>query len=145
MSTAMAQNEQGIISYSDLYQVVQQIVQQQFEQRNKERELDLIERIVRLEEGQKDLKVQMDLRFQQVDKRFEDLLHSQDKRFEQVDKRFEQVDKRFDQIDKRFEQADKRIEDLIHSMNRRFQTHEWIMGFGFLLISSLVTIYQFLG
>lgn len=145
MSTAMAQNEQGIISYSDLYQVVQQIVQQQFEQRNKERELDLIERIVRLEEGQKDLAQQMNLRFQQVDKRFEDLMHYQDKHFEQVDKRFEQIDRRFEQVDKRFEQSDKRIEDLINSMNRRFKTHEWIMGFGFLLVSTLVTIYQFLG
>ncbi len=30
-------------------------------------------------------------------------------RFEQVDKRFEQVDKRFEQVDKRFEQNDRRL------------------------------------
>ncbi|MFN3396775.1 MAG: hypothetical protein ACK4Z9_08310 [Thermodesulfovibrionales bacterium] len=31
-------------------------------------------------------------------------------RFEQMDKRFEQMDKRFEQMDKRFEQMDKRFE-----------------------------------
>lgn len=42
-----------------------------------------------------------------------DLRTDMDKRFEQVDKRFEQVDKRFEQVDRRFEQVDKRF-DLMH-------------------------------
>jgi chromosome segregation ATPase len=61
-----------------------------------------------LKDGQKDLKREMDRRFEQVDKRFEQV----DKRFEQIDKRFEQIDKRFEQIDKRFEQVDKRFEQI---------------------------------
>jgi TolA-binding protein len=44
------------------------------------------------------------------------LREDMDKRFEQVDKRFEQVDKRFEQMQietaKRFEQVDKRFEQL---------------------------------
>ncbi len=49
---------------------------------------------------------QVDKRLEQVDKRLEQF----DKRLDQFDKRFEQVDKRFEQVDKRFEQADKRFE-----------------------------------
>ena len=90
-----------------------------------ERDLELRERAVRVEE---ELKAQRDLmnqgfenlrqlmagQFEQVDKRFELV----DRRFEQVDKRFELVDRRFDQVDKRFEQVDKRISDLNQHMNR---------------------------
>jgi len=47
----------------------------------------------------KQLRIDMNKRFEEVDKRFEQV----DKRLEQVDKRFEQVDKRFEQIDKRFD------------------------------------------
>ena len=50
------------------------------------------------------LREDMDKRFEQVDKRFEQMQQETAKRFEQVDKRFEQVDKRFEQVDKRFEQ-----------------------------------------
>ena len=56
-------------------------------------------------------------RFTQVDKRFEQV----DKRFEQVDKRFEQVDKRFEQVDKRFEQVDKRFDEFRKDMKERFE------------------------
>ena len=46
----------------------------------------------------KQLRIDMDKRFEQVDKRFELMQSNIDKRFEQVDKRFEQVDKRFDTV-----------------------------------------------
>ncbi|NGZ07254.1 MAG: hypothetical protein G8237_12955 [Magnetococcales bacterium] len=87
---------------------------------------EILERIVRVEEGLKHQRELMQQGFElinsqllqhkemtlqwmdQVNKRFEQV----DKRFEQVDKRFEQVDKRFEQIDKRFEQIDKRFEQI---------------------------------
>jgi len=47
----------------------------------------------------KQLRIDMNKRFEQVDKRFEQV----DKRFEQIDKRFEQVDRRFEQVEKRFD------------------------------------------
>ncbi|MCX7084093.1 MAG: hypothetical protein NTY69_00990 [Methylococcales bacterium] len=56
------------------------------------------------------LREDMDKRFEQVVIRFEQVKHQFEKRFEQVDKRFEQVDKRFDQVDKRFEQIVSRID-----------------------------------
>jgi len=49
----------------------------------------------------KQLREDMNKKFEQVDKRFE-----------QVDKRFEQVDKRFEQVDKHFEQVEKRLDFL---------------------------------
>jgi uncharacterized protein (DUF1800 family) len=66
------------------------------------------------------LREDMDKRFEQVDKRFEQAQVETAKRFEQVDKRFEQAQvetaKRFEQVDKRFEQAQvetaKRFEQL---------------------------------
>ena len=103
-------------------------------------EIELRERMVRVEEELKhqrelmregfaqmerrhqELRADMLARFAQVDKRFEQV----DKRFEQVDKRFEQVDKRFEQVDKRFEQVDKRFDDMLRRSDRHFL---WLIGF----------------
>jgi Tfp pilus assembly protein PilN len=65
-----------------------------------ERSFDLLQsQIGDLRDGQKDLKQEMDRRFEQVDKRFEQV----DKRFEQVDKRFEQIDVKLDTIIERLD------------------------------------------
>ncbi len=84
-------------------------------------ELEIRERILRVEEGLKHQRKlmqegfkRMDQRFEQMEKRFEQI----DKRFEQVDKRLEQVDKRFEQMDKRFEQIDKRFEAMTARLDR---------------------------
>jgi len=91
-------------------------------------ELEIRERIVRVEEELKNQREiilegfkQSDKRFEQVDKRFESVQHNIDKRFEQVDKHFEQVDKRFEQVDKRFEQVDKRFESMQSTINNGFK------------------------
>ena len=69
-------------------------------------EIELRERMVRVEEELKNQRELMKQGFDLMEKRFEQV----DKRFEQVDKRFEQVDKRFEQMDKRFESLTKRID-----------------------------------
>ena len=51
----------------------------------------------------------------------EELRHQRDillKFMEQVDRRFEQVEKRFEQVDRRFEQMDKRFESLTRRIDR---------------------------
>ena len=75
-------------------------------QANVRYELELRERIVRVEEELKHQRELMLAGFKQMEKRFEQV----DKRFEQVDKRFEQIEKRFEQIDKRFEIMTARID-----------------------------------
>lgn len=83
---------------------------------DRDREINLIERIVRVEEELKAQRELMQQGFAQMDKRFEDLIHYMDKRFEQVDKRFAAIDQRFEDLihymDKRFEQVDKRIDQV---------------------------------
>ena len=86
----------------------------------------------------------VDRRFDAVDERFEGV----DKRFEGVDKRFDAVDKRFDAVDKRFDAVDVRFaESRAHSdkrfedMNARFTTLTWMIGVGFVVITSLTTVF----
>jgi hypothetical protein len=58
-------------------------------------EIELRERMVRVEEELKHQRELMRQGFEQMDKRFEAMQSNMDKRFEQVEKRFEQIDKRF--------------------------------------------------
>lgn len=54
-------------------------------------------------ESIRDLRREIDQRFQQVDQHFQQV----DQRFQQVDQRFQQVDRRFDAIDRRFDRVDR--------------------------------------
>ena len=154
------------LAQEDLEQI-QQLIQQSICARpevinaNVRYELEIRERIVRVEEELKhqrelmlqgfemsskrseELRADMNKRFEQVDKRFEQV----DKRFEQVDKhfeeirtdmnkRFEQVDKRFEQMDKRFEQIDKHL-TVITSRMDRFMF--WSLG---LTVSAVIAIVK---
>ncbi|KPA16482.1 hypothetical protein MHK_003306 [Candidatus Magnetomorum sp. HK-1] len=70
----------------------------------------------------RDMKSDMDRRFNENRSDMLDRFAQVDKRFEQVDKRFEQVDKRFetshnDMVD-RFKQVDKRLEQIILSIEK---------------------------
>lgn len=85
---------------------------------------EIVERLSRLEEGQKRLESRIDDLRSEMISRFDAV----DKRFESVDKRFESVDKRFDAVDKRFDAIDKRFDDLRADMNSRFDLITWIFG-----------------
>ena len=70
-------------------------------------EIELRERMVRVEEA---LKHQGEL--------IQQLIQQMDKRFEQVDLRFEMMEKRFEQVDKRFEEFQRQMTgDLSRSTN----------------------------
>ena len=105
----------------------------------------LLERMVRVEEELKAQRQLMDERFGFMERRFEAV----DKRFEAVDKHFDAVDKRFDAVDKRFEEnlehTNVRFADLTAQMNARFTTLTWMIGVGFVVITSLTTLYALLG
>ena len=73
-------------------------------------EIELRERMIRVEEELKHQRELMQQGFVMMDKRFEELQHQMDKRFEAVDKRFEAVDKRFEAMDKRFEEITRRLD-----------------------------------
>ena len=104
----------------------------------------LMERMVRVEE---ELKAQRELllahmeasdrRFEDIDRRFEDT----NKRFDDVNKRFDDVSKRFDDVNRRFEDVNRRFDD----NTRRHSTTQWFVGAGFLVVTTLIFLYQFLG
>ncbi|MCF7979854.1 hypothetical protein U5801_25850 [Lamprobacter modestohalophilus] len=73
-------------------------------------EIELRERMVRVEE---ELKTQREL----MREGFNTMRTEMNLRFEQVDKRFEQVDKRFEQVDKRFESVQQDIRGLQQRMD----------------------------
>ncbi len=70
-------------------------------------EIELRERMVRVEEELRHQRELMREGFAQMEKRFE-----------QVEKRFEQVDKRFEQVDQRFESVQQDIRELQRRMDR---------------------------
>ena len=105
---------------------------------------ELMERMIRVEE---ELKSQRELllthvqvserRFDDVNRRFEDV----NKRFEDVNERFDDVNKRFDDVNKRFDDVGKRFDD----NSRRHTATQWAVGVGFVVLTTLITLYQFLG
>ena len=103
-------------------------------------EIELRERMVRVEEELKHqrelmllLQQQMRESFERVDQRFEAMQINMDKRFEDVNKRFEAIqssmDKRFEQVDKRFEAMqigmDKRFDEMLKRHDQQFL---WLFG-----------------
>ncbi len=89
-------------------------------------EIELIERIVRVEEELKSQRELMLMGFEQTNKRFEEMQKNMDKRFEQVDKRFEQVDKRFEDV------------------NSKFTMMFAFMTLGFTILATMMTVFKFL-
>jgi ABC-type phosphate transport system auxiliary subunit len=84
-------------------------------------EIELRERMVRVEEELKHQRELMREGFNQIDRRLELMQANMDRRFElmqdEMDKRFDQVDKRFEQVDKRFESVQQDIRALQQRMD----------------------------
>ena len=78
-------------------------------------EIELRERMIRVEEELKHQRELMQQGFAMMDKRFEEMQHQIDKRFDAVDKRFEEMQQ---QMDKRFEAVDKRFEEITSRLDR---------------------------
>ena len=91
-----------------------------------------------------DLRSEIQAFREDADRRFEAV----ERRFEEVERRFEAVDKRFEEVredmNRRFEAVDRRFEEVREDMNRRFASTQWLIGIGFTLLVSLMSVYQFL-
>ena len=85
--------------------------------------IEIIERIVRVEEGLKAQGERIEMLIHQMDKRFEEMAHQMDRRFEEM---AHQMDRRFEQVDK------------------RFNLLQWLIGLGVTLIVALMSIYEFI-
>ena len=58
-----------------------------------------------------------------------------------MNKRFEYL---IGYLDRRFEAVDTRFEDLIESTDKRFNTLTWMIGVGFVVVTSLTTVFALL-
>ena len=84
----------------------------------------LLERMVRVEEGTKNIQKEMTLLREDMEKRFQMQKEYMDKRFEAADKRFDRMDKRIDSLS---------------------STIRWLAGVGFAYISILMTVLKIFG
>ena len=66
----------------------------------------------------RELRTEMNQRFEQVDQRFDEVRTEMNQRFEQVDQRFDEVRTEMNQC---FEQADQRFDEVRTEMNQRFE------------------------
>ena len=103
-----------------------------------DRRMDLLERVIRLEEGQHRIEDNMDTRFDstqtQINVRFDNV----NSRFDDVNNRLNDMNKRFEDMNKRFGDMNKRFEDI----NKRFNMFFWIVTSGFTLLSLLIVLLK---
>ncbi|MFP4180809.1 MAG: hypothetical protein ACLFSA_12215, partial [Spirochaetaceae bacterium] len=132
------------------------------------RELDILERVVRVEDELKNLREvmeerfeaqqkQIDQRFNHVEKRFDAMQTQMNERFDamqtQMNERFEaqqkQIDERFEaqqkQIDRRFEAVQTQLDTRFDAMDKRFSFNQRILGIGFTAIALLIVVLNYLG
>ncbi len=137
------------------------------------KELALIERIVRVEEELKNLRLfeaqrheklysemntrfealqrEMDLRFEALQKemntRFEALQKEMNTRFEalqkEMDTRFEAMHTRFEAMNARFEALQKEIHVRFEALEKRFSFNQWLTVAGFSFIALLISVLSF--
>ena len=65
-------------------------------------------------------------------------------RLVRLEERFEHVDDRFERMDDRFVAMDKRFDDLIHYMDKRFGTLQWMVLVGLAVagvVATLLTVF----
>ena len=96
--------------------------------------LNIVDRLARLEEGQKAIIIEMRTRFESTEKRFEAI----NKRFEAIDKRFESIIR---EMNHRFESVDKRIDQLANQINHLANQVNQIGNYIIALIGMIITIF----
>ena len=111
--------------------------------------VQIVERLTRLESailsGQElmrsEFRAQRELmgqRFDSVDRRFESVQKQMDERFTAV---LREIEVRSAASDKRFEDMNKRFDD----MQANFARTQWLIGIGFVVLGSLVSVLHLLG
>ncbi len=95
---------------------------------------EIVERLTRLEEGQKALNKRIDGLDKSLNERINDLDKKLNKRIDDLDKK---LNGRIDGVNKRIDDVNRRIDDLRAEMNGRFDTLQWMFGV-FITISLVI-------
>ena len=111
---------------------------------NESKRLELLERVVRIEEGQRNILARLDSMREETNQRFESMQKETNQRFESMQK---ETNQRFESMQK---ETNQRFDDLIHyvdkrfeQVERRFRFQQWLIGGGFALLALLMTLYTF--
>jgi uncharacterized protein (UPF0335 family) len=102
---------------------------------------EIVERLTRLEEGQKALNKRFDDLRAEMNGRSDDLRAEMNGRFQAMDKRFDdlhaEMNGRFQSMDKRFDDLRAEMNGRFQSMDKRFDILQWMLGL-FITISMII-------
>jgi hypothetical protein len=135
-----------------VYTFLPEVLAQYKEERDKDIYLNpLLERLIRLEDELKALRIEMNIRFETVIKemniRFEAIIKEMNIRFEaqkqESDARFEAINARFEAINTRFEALIKEMNTRFEALDKRLNFLQWLIGIGITLLGGLITLLNF--
>jgi hypothetical protein len=135
-----------------VYTFLPEVLAQYKEERDKDIYLNpLLERLIRLEDELKALRIEMNIRFETVIKemniRFEAIIKEMNLRFEaqkqESDARFEAINTRFEAINTRFEALIKEMNTRFEALDKRLNFLQWLIGIGITLLGGLITLLNF--
>ena len=129
--------------------------------------VQIVERLTRLEgailSGQELMRSEFRAQRELMEQRFTAVQKQMDERFAAVDRRFEAVDQRFESVQKQFELVQKQMDERFTAVLREIQVRaaasdkrfddmqanfartQWLIGIGFVVLGSLVSVLHLLG
>jgi len=117
-----------------VYSILPEVLAQYQEEKGKEFYLNpLLERLVRLEEELKALRIEMNLRFEAQRK-------ESDAKFEAINARFEALIK---EMNARFEALTREMDTRFEALDKRLSFLQWLIGIGFTFLGGLITLLNF--
>jgi hypothetical protein len=128
-----------------VYTFLPEVLAQYKEERDKDIYLNpLLERLIRLEDELKALRIEMNIRFETVIKemniRFETVIKEMNLRFEAQK---QESDARFEAINTRFEALIKEMNTRFEALDKRLNFLQWLIGIGITLLGGLITLLNF--
>jgi hypothetical protein len=128
-----------------VYTFLPEVLAQYKEERDKDIYLNpLLERLIRLEDELKALRIEMNIRFETVIKemsiRFEAIIKEMNIRFEAQK---QESDARFEAINTRFEALIKEMNTRFEALDKRLNFLQWWIGIGITLLGGLITLLNF--
>jgi hypothetical protein len=125
-----------------VYTFLPEVLAQYKEERDKDIYLNpLLERLIRLEDELKALRIEMNIRFETVIKEMNIRFEAQK---QESDARFEAINTRFEAINTRFEALIKEMNTRFEALDKRLNFLQWLIGIGITLLGGLITLLNFL-
>ena len=117
-----------------VYTILPEVLAQYQQEKGKDFYLNpLLERLIRLEEELKALRIEMNLRFEAQTK-------ESDAKFEAINARFEALIK---EMNARFEALTREMDTRFEALDKRLNFLQWLIGIGIAFLGGLITLLNF--